>query len=346
MLLNGALARDCAAAADALAAGQLVAIPTETVYGLAADATSDTAVARIFSAKGRPSDHPLIVHVTGADAVHQFVSEVPAFAAALMQHFWPGPLTLILPRRAGVAQAAAGGQASVGLRCPSHPVALALLKACAQRGVAGLAAPSANLFGRISPTTAAHVQADFGDDLLVLDGGSCQVGIESTIVDCTRGGPVLLRPGQITAGAIEQVLGLRVCYPGEALQFDPGLPREASVNASSLPAPKASGTLEAHYAPRARVQLVMGDALNPRIAIWLKSLRADKIGVFSQQQPTAPNVLWCAMPEQAESCARQLFATLRRFDAQQVDVILVEQPPLGQDWEGVSDRLRRAAASA
>ena len=178
-----------AEAAERIRQGALVGFPTETVYGLGADASNDAAVALIFAAKGRPSDHPLIVHVASAAQVADYASDVPAFAARLIEAFWPGPLTLILPRRAGVAAAAAGGQNSIGLRCPAHPVALALLQACGT----GLAGPSANRFGRVSPTTALHVQEELGEDLLVLDGGPCAVGIESTIIDCTRGRPVLLR---------------------------------------------------------------------------------------------------------------------------------------------------------
>ena len=185
MIVNGQDAVAVAQAAAVLAAGGLVAFPTETVYGLGADASSDVAVAGIFAAKGRPSDHPLIVHVAGPGEVSHFAQGVPAFAQALMRSFWPGPLTLIVPRRAGVASASAGGQDTIGLRYPSHPVALALLKACAATTppVHGLSGPSANRFGRVSPTTAAHVQAEFGDSLLVLDGGPCDVGIESTIID-------------------------------------------------------------------------------------------------------------------------------------------------------------------
>ena len=212
-------------------------LPTETVYGLAANADDDTAVAQIFKAKGRPADHPLIVHVADAGAVAHYASEVPEFARQLMQAFWPGPLTLILPRRPGVANAAAGGNPTIGLRCPSHPVAQALLKALMDCRAAlamtvnssepviarseatrqsmpscvwGVAAPSANQFGRVSPTTAKHVQGEFGDDLLILDGGACSVGIESTIIDCTRGQPVLLRPGAITPEQVQAVCGLRV----------------------------------------------------------------------------------------------------------------------------------------
>jgi L-threonylcarbamoyladenylate synthase len=192
-----------AQAAQALRDGQLVGLPTETVYGLAANATDDAAVAKIFVAKGRPADHPLIVHVAGVDQVPLFASQVPEFAQRLMAAFWPGPLTLILPRKSCVAAASAGGQDSIGLRCPSHPMAQALLLACLPLGVWGVSAPSANRFGRVSPTSAAHVQSELGPELLILDGGECDVGIESTIIDCTRGEPVLLRPGHITRGQIE-----------------------------------------------------------------------------------------------------------------------------------------------
>ena len=185
-------------AARRIHAGELVAFPTETVYGLGADASSDAAVARIFAAKGRPADHPLIVHVANAAQVLDFAASVPPFAVRLMQAFWPGPLTVILPRKKGVATAAAGGQNSIGLRCPAHPVALDFLKACLALGVSGVAGPSANRFGRVSPTTAAHVRDEFGGDLLILNGGPCEVGIESSIVDCTRSRPVLLRPGVLT----------------------------------------------------------------------------------------------------------------------------------------------------
>ena len=221
-------------AAQTLAAGGLVAFPTETVYGLGARADDDAAVARIFKAKGRPADHPLIVHVAGATAALHFAAAPGAAAQRLMAAFWPGPLTLILPRRAGVATAAAGGQGSIGLRVPSHPLALALLQRAAALGVPGVAAPSANRFGRVSPTTAAHVVQEFGPALQVLDGGACQVGIESAIVDCTRDPPALLRPGQLTRAQIEQVLGQPLAEPDAA-------------------SPRASGTLESHYAPTAPV---------------------------------------------------------------------------------------------
>ena len=201
-------------------------MPTETVYGLGADADNEAAVANIFAAKGRPADHPLIVHLSAQDggmsAVAHFAAQVPPFAQQLMSAFWPGPLTLILPRRPGVGSAAAGGQDSIGLRCPAHPAAQAVLRALRDTSggglaVWGIAAPSANRFGRVSPTTAEHVRSEFGADLLVLDGGPCDLGIESTIVDCTRGVPVLLRPGSIGRVQVEQACGQRLLSNEELL---------------------------------------------------------------------------------------------------------------------------------
>ena len=330
MILDGQSPAAIEQAARQLAAGELVAFPTETVYGLGADADSDAAVAGIFSAKGRPSDHPLIVHVTGPEAAAHFAGEVPAVAQRLMQAFWPGPLTLILPRRAGVAAASAGGQDSIGLRCPAHPVAHALLVACAalEPPVAGVAGPSANRFGRVSPTTAAHVQAEFGDSLTVLDGGACQVGIESAIVDCTRGQPVLLRPGALTRAQIEAAAGERLWLPQELSQ----------------PGPRASGTLASHYAPQARVRLM--DAKSLQDALDVLGPEAAGIAVWARAplRTVSGRVLRRAMPADAAEAARQLFAVLREFDAQQVRLIWVETPPDAPEWAGVLDRLRRAAA--
>ncbi|MCM2252337.1 MAG: L-threonylcarbamoyladenylate synthase [Ramlibacter sp.] len=330
MILDGASPSAIEQAARALAAGELVAFPTETVYGLGADASNDAAVARIFAAKGRPSDHPLIVHVADRSAVPAFASMVPAFAHKLMQAFWPGPLTLILPRRDGVAAAAAGGQASIGLRCPAHPVAHALLRACAGASppVPGLAGPSANKFGRISPTTAAHVRAEFGDAVPVLDGGACGVGIESTIVDCTRGVPVLLRPGVLTREQVEAACG-------QPLRSPQDLPQQA---------PRASGTLASHYAPNARVRLMDAQAL--QTALDVLGPDAAGIAIYSRVILRTPSdrVLRRRMPDDAAETARQLFAVLREFDAQGVRLIWVETPPEGPQWEGVRDRLQRAAA--
>ncbi|HWI82797.1 L-threonylcarbamoyladenylate synthase [Ramlibacter sp.] len=331
MILDGQSPAAIAEAVRALAAGALVGMPTETVYGLAADAGNEAAVAKIFAAKGRPSDHPLIVHVPDALAVPQFAAEVPAFAQQLMAAFWPGPLTLILPRRAERAAAAAGGQASIGLRCPAHPVAHALLLACAraQPPISGLAAPSANKFGRVSPTTAEHVRSEFGDALLVLDGGPCDVGIESTIVDCTRGVPVLLRPGVLTA---EQVAA--AC--GQPLR----LPHQVE---SPQAAPRASGTLESHYAPRAAVRLM--DAAALRTALQLLGADAPAIAVYARAplHSAAARVVQRRMPDDAALAARELFAVLRQFDDAGVQLIWVETPPPAPDWDGVRDRLQRAA---
>jgi L-threonylcarbamoyladenylate synthase len=330
MIISGHNPLHVQQAADALCAGELLGLPTETVYGLAADASNENAVAKIFEAKGRPSNHPLIVHVASSEAVNQFVSEVPDFAAQLMAQFWPGPLTLILPRRFEQAAAAAGGQNSVGVRCPSHPIALAVLNACAAKGVWGVAAPSANLFGRVSPTSAAHVQSEFGDALLILDGGECDVGIESTIVDCTRGVPVLLRPGQISRLQIEQACGLKLVNP-EALNSE---------------APRASGTLESHYAPQAKVRLMT--TLEWQKALVALGPHAQNLALWSAQKPLedlmGAGLFWRNMPSSASQAAHDLFSVLRDFDARGVRTIWIESPPDSPEWEGVRDRLKRAAA--
>jgi L-threonylcarbamoyladenylate synthase len=321
-------------AAQRLAAGGLVGMPTETVYGLAADAGNASAVRGIFEAKGRPSDHPLIVHLPPAEggdwraAVAPLADSVPDFAVALMQAFWPGPLTLILPRRPEVAAVAAGGQDSVGVRCPSHPVAQALLVAARAHGVLGVAAPSANRFGRVSPTTAAHVAEEFAElpdeQLLILDGGACPVGIESTIVDCSRGVPVLLRPGMVTPAEIEAVCGQPLRARDEA-------------------APRASGTLASHYAPTARVRLMSGEQI--QAALDVLGQDAKHIAVYTRStQRAARAVLQRRMPTDAAACAKELFAVLRALDATGVKLIWVETPPEGADWDGVRDRLQRAAA--
>jgi L-threonylcarbamoyladenylate synthase len=308
---------------------------------LAADAGNDAAVAHIFAAKGRPANHPLIVHVANAQGVARFASHVPDFAQRLIDAFWPGPLTLILPRRSEVAAVAAGGQNSVGLRCPSHPVAHAVLQRAQDLGVLGVAAPSANLFGRVSPTTAAHVASEFGDDLLILDGGACEVGIESTIVDCTRAAPVLLRPGVLTPQQLSEACGVAVITP----------------NAPDAEAPRASGTLESHYAPAAKLQLMTATdlqkaidayshpnaisqtpaAAHPTVAVW--SHRPVHLPAASAGQ-----IKWQPMPASAQDCAHQLFAQLRDFDAQGVTHIWVETPPQSPLWDGVRDRLTRAAS--
>jgi len=328
MILDGRQDSSVAQAARVLAAGGLVAFPTETVYGLGADAGNEQAVAGIFAAKGRPSDHPLIVHVVDAAAASHFAAAVPTVAQRLMQAFWPGPLTLILPRRPDTGRAAAGGQDSIGLRCPAHPVAHALLLACAAAtpAVHGVAGPSANRFGRVSPTTAAHVASEFDQDLLVLDGGATPVGIESAIVDCTRGVPVLLRPGTLTRAQIEAAGGERLWLPQEM----PGA------------APRASGTLESHYAPDAKVRLM--DRKSLQTALDLLGQDAAAIAVYARSPLRTRSPHYRRMPDDAVETARQLFAVLRDFDAAGVKLIWVETPPDDPAWDGVRDRLRRAAA--
>jgi L-threonylcarbamoyladenylate synthase len=313
------------AAAAELAAGRLVAFPTETVYGLGARADDDAAVARIFEAKGRPSDHPLIVHVADTEAALAFAGELSDAARRLMAAFWPGPLTVIVPRSAGVGAAAAGGQDSIGLRIPAHPVALALLREAARLGVMGLAAPSANRFGRVSPTAAVHVQQEFGAALMVLDGGRCAVGIESTIVDCTRAAPALLRPGQLGRGQLEAVLGRALVAPDAA-------------------SPRASGTLASHYAPSAPVLLLDTVALRHRLQVG-HGRSGSVVGVYSRLAPEAgPGWKHTVMPADAAQAAHDLFAVLREFDEWGVTAIWVEKPPSGSEWDGVRDRLQRAAA--
>lgn len=312
-------------AAEQLAAGHLVAFATETVYGLGARADDEAAVARIFAAKGRPADHPLIVHLSEVHAVDLFSDTISAGAHRLMAAYWPGPLTLILPRRSGLAAAAAGGQDSIGLRMPAHPVAHALLQHATRLGVPGVAAPSANRFGRVSPTTAAHVAAEFGPDLLVLDGGACPVGIESAIVDCTREQPALLRPGQLSRRQIEQVLGQPLAAPDKA-------------------SPRASGTLASHYAPQAQLQLLGTPTLRRRLA-GVPPGPGQRVAVYSRLAPAAgQGWIWRRMPSQAAATAHELFAVLRELDAAGVGIIWVEQPPPDPDWDGVRDRLQRAAA--
>ena len=319
--------RAIAQAAQALRDGQLVGLPTETVYGLAANATDDAAVAKIFVAKGRPADHPLIVHVASAAQVPLFAAQVPDFAQALINAFWPGPLTLILPRQPGVATASAGGQDSIGLRCPSHPVAQQLLHACAALGVHGVSAPSANRFGRVSPTTAAHVQSELGSDLLILDGGECDVGIESTIIDCTRGAPILLRPGHVTRVQIEAACGR------------PVLGKDAVAQA----APRASGTLESHYAPRAKVRLMAAQDIDAKLQAL--GPHANNLGLWSVLRPDAgAGVVWREQSNSAEQAAHDLFSVLRDLDVRGVQQIWVQLPPDTPEWEGVRDRLQRAAA--
>ena len=320
---------DIARAAAILRAGGLVAFPTETVYGLGADASNPAAVAKIFAAKGRPQDHPLIVHLGSIELLPQWAREIPPAAQKLAAAFWPGPLTLILKRAAGVSDSVTGGQDTVGLRIPGHPVALELLKAFAGeeggRAFSGVAAPSANKFGRISPTTAEHVRAELGAAVdCVLDGGECGVGIESTIVDLSRGRAVLLRPGEITPAQIATVLGAEVELPDAA-------------------APRVSGTLDSHYAPRTPLDLVAAADLPARLA----ALRGKKLAVLARAEAPAglKDVSWQTAPRAAAGYAHELYASLRRLDALGCAAILVEAPPSAPEWQGVNDRLKRASSN-
>ena len=320
---------DTIAAAALLEAGALVAFPTETVYGLGADAENPLAVARIYQAKGRPSDHPVIVHVApGADLAH-WCDELPPQATQLVAAFWPGPLTLIVKRAARIPDAVSGGQDTVGLRCPSHPVAIALLSAF-KGGQGGVAAPSANKFGNVSPTTAQHVRDEFEAELdsgllgAVLDGGQSEVGIESTIVDLSRlatHGPVLLRPGHISSEQIAAVIGTLPALPDAA-------------------APRASGTLDSHYAPHTPVAMQHGDDLGATINRLLNDGRRVALIHYSDLPPASASVRLAAEPA---SYAHALYASLRTMDQVGAELILVEAPPTGPAWLGVNDRLRRAA---
>jgi L-threonylcarbamoyladenylate synthase len=316
-------------AARALEQGDLVAFPTETVYGLGADAENPHAVAKIYAAKGRPQNHPVIVHIAPEADPGYWAAAIPAAAQLLMQACWPGPLTLILKRAVHIPAAVSGGQDTVGLRCPSHPVAQALLRAFKQ-GRGGLAAPSANRFGHVSPTTAQHVRDEFGSGpqsplRYVLDGGQSEVGIESTILDLSRiatHGPVLLRPGHISAARIAQVIGIEPANPDAA-------------------APRASGTLESHYAPITPVALVSADRL-PQTLQQL-AVAGRRAALIRRTIATAPTQAEIAMPQDAQAYAHDLYAALRTMDTAGADIIVVETPPAGADWQGVNDRLRRAA---
>lgn len=315
---------DIAHAAAQLKAGELVAFPTETVYGLGADASNADAVGKVFTAKGRPADHPLIVHIADAVQLANWARDIPPTAHTLAKAFWPGPLTLVLKRHARVPDAVTGGQDTVAVRVPSHPVAQALLREFG----GGVAAPSANRFGRVSATTAAHVREEFGDSIAcVLDGGAADVGIESTIVDCSRGAPALLRPGWITPQQLEAALGAPLAAPQAA-------------------APRAPGMLDKHYAPQTPLMLMEGDL----VAELARSLarQGKRVAVLARTslRPLVDGLVWLAAPADAAGYAHDLYANLRELDHAGCDAILVEQPPEAAEWIAIRDRLNRAAAGS
>ena len=362
-----------AQAAALLASGGLIGLPTETVYGLAADASNLQAVARIFAAKGRPADHPVIVHLAHAGQIREWAIDIPAAAWTLAAAFWPGPLTLILKRAPHVHDAITGGQNTVGLRVPSHPLAHAVLDAFAQlrkqadaATPAGIAAPSANQFGHVSPTTAQHVRDEFGDTLdLVLDGGACEVGIESTIVDLSTGAARILRPGSITAEAVTAALGATLAassaqqpHPEPVLAGQPdaeagtlaaarsaapsgAVPAADAAAAPATPrvAPRVSGSLDAHYAPRTRLLIVEGAVLTGTLAAHA----GQAIAVLSFSLAPMPGALHWRASREPRVYAHNLYAHLRAMDTSGSDVLMVEAPPKGVEWDGNNDRLRRAA---
>ncbi|MCC7484023.1 MAG: threonylcarbamoyl-AMP synthase [Burkholderiales bacterium] len=305
-----------------LRAGGLVAFPTETVYGLGADAANPPAVRRLYAVKGRPADHPVIVHLADAIETANWARGIPETAHRLARAFWPGPLTLVLARAPGVGDLVTGGQDTIAVRVPSHPVAQRLLR----RFGGGIAAPSANRYGRVSATTAAHVREEFGAAVeCVLDGGEADVGIESTIVDLSGAAPRLLRPGSIGARAVEDAAGVPLADAGAA-------------------APRAPGTPAAHYAPRTPLMLAGPDELAALVASFAR--RGRKAGVLgsSMPDPRDPAVLWIPGSDHPARYAHALYANLRRLDAARCDVIIVERPPAAAEWTAVNDRLARAAA--
>lgn len=308
-------ANTVATAAQALRAGALVAFPTETVYGLGADAQNAEAVARVYQAKGRPADHPVIVHIPSMELMGEWAGDIPEYAITLARDFWPGPMTLVLPRTEIAKDFITGGQETVGLRVPAQPIALALLNEFVKAGGKGVAAPSANRFGAVSPTTALAVKAELGEYLeqgdLILDGGQSLVGVESTIVDCTGAAPMILRLGAVTAEMIQESTGLEALYKNPA-----GI--------------KASGTLESHYQPKAKVMLdVIAEAGDGLIA--------------PDQIPTPDGVIRLASPFTIEQYARDLYAALRLADEKDLEIVVVLQPGGDGLAAAIRDRLQRAA---
>jgi L-threonylcarbamoyladenylate synthase len=306
-------------AAQILRAGGLVAFPTETVYGLGADAANQEAIRKLYAVKRRPADHPVIVHFADAEKALAWAREVPAAARELAARFWPGPLTLILKRSAAAKDFITGGQDSVGLRVPSHPVAQALL----QEFAGAIAAPSANRFGLVSPTTAAHVREDLGSEVdLVLDGGASEVGIESTILDLSGPKPVLLRPGHISPVQLKEVLG-------------------AEILDKAVASPRHPGGMERHYSPRTPAQLVFSYELDKAIAH-----ARGQVAVLAFSRPDERVDYWLRMPRDPKAYAQRLYAALRELDTADCERIVIEAPPDSPEWSAVLDRLKRACGQA
>ncbi|SEK38878.1 L-threonylcarbamoyladenylate synthase [Nitrosovibrio tenuis] len=330
---------EIAAAAGLLKKGGVVAFPTETVYGLGAEVSNPYAIQRIFEIKRRPFDHPLIIHIADSSKLQYWAEDVPEQAWQLAEHFWPGPLTLILPRNRRIPTNVTGGQDTVGLRVPAHPVALALLGALGPEGA--LAAPSANRFGHVSPTTADHVRDELGDSVdMILDGGPCEVGLESTIVgfegrgSSKDGTAMILRPGGIPLAALAEVLHGNI-----------------SLAERSDRTPRVPGALASHYAPATPLELWPSADL-PRRALELEAKGLHLVIVtWSPHYPKHmnyrknKNTAFFSMPSEAENYGRMLYATLRRFDNEDFDCLLVEAPPDAPEWMAVVDRLRRASCA-
>ncbi|MDO4232305.1 MAG: L-threonylcarbamoyladenylate synthase [Lautropia sp.] len=326
--------------------GGVIGLPTETVYGLAADAAQADAVASIYRIKGRPADHPLIVHVADIASARQWADWTPE-AQRLADAFWPGPLTLVLPRRAGAPDFACGGQSTIGLRSPSHPVFRRLMTLLAPHGITGLAAPSANRFGRISPSRAAHVRADLGDAVpLVLEGGPAEVGLESTIVDLSRGRAVILRPGHIGQAELAQALGEPVLLGYQVRTPDSALPAGGKGEGQSqLPdAPRVPGALASHYAPSAPLRVLIWPALVA--ALHAAREAGEAVAVWSEHAPEPqPGLFWRRRPADAAGAGHDLYDALHQLDALPVARILVQALPEGTAWQALADRLGRAAAA-
>jgi L-threonylcarbamoyladenylate synthase len=314
------ITNDISQVVTALTAGKLCAIPTETVYGLAANALDEAAIARVFAAKERPADHPLIVHVATAADISEWITELPQWAVDLTNAVWPGPLTIVGPRTTIASSSVTGNQDTVAVRVPSHPIAQELLQQLKANGVKGLVAPSANRFGHVSPTSAAHVLADLGEYLgangdLILDGGDCEVGVESTIVLATGSQPVVLRPGAVTAADIKRITGVDVS--------------EAATNA-----PRVSGALDSHYSPAAQVMLLTGSETKFESNAGFLALA---------QTPTPARLVRLASPETIEDFAHELYSALRAGDDLKLKTIYVV-PPSGDGLaQAINDRLQRAA---